>query len=292
MLEICPFIILYFCNKLSEVACLELKPLQTLNVDALVKLFAPINLPMIRETRDELRYETDYPDMELRKRKNNSFGFTSWFSSRNFKFASNAHDMEEFGAANKKPAMKKSNIFYLFLMAIMVVVVVVWYPSTKAAFKPETKDRTPITTDWHKKVSDLRANEVINSRYDNIYVSILIADGNFAIDADVHTAIGTFLRQVKHLQVCNSYLANTFVGGEPSKVLPFFVEVPELPRLERYVDAFKTMYETAPELDWYIQMDDGIYSLTQTRFCLWKILSYTLTHTLQPNQFLFITLMY
>ena len=203
----------------------------------------------------------ELPGMELRNRKNRTFiQFPEWIMSR-----STSEQIEEklqstyFSARNhlKQKDIKSAGV-KAAVFSIMVIVVMILFAFVSSIFDSKALPaRQSIRTDWHDKVSSLRDNEVINPRYDDLYISILVGSGEFKMDKEVHASIGTFLRQVKYLQVSNSKLSNTFVGGEPMEVLPFFKEVPELPQLERYIDSYKTMIESQPNLSWYIQIDDG-----------------------------------
>ena len=211
-----------------------------------------------------LQVHDDMPEMELRNRKKSMLmPIPEWILSR-----STGEKIEEtlqstywnakkhFKAKEVKSAGIKAAVFSLMVITVMILFSVVnsFYQPTKVP-----PPRKSIRTDWHDMVSSLRDQEVINPRYDDMYTSILVGNSEFSMDKQVHASIGTFLRQVKYLQVCNSRLSNTFVGGEPAEVLPFFKQVPELPQLERYIDAYKTMIESQPNLNWYIQIDDGIH---------------------------------
>jgi hypothetical protein len=112
--------------------------------------------------------------------------------------------------------------------------------------------------EWHGTVTDLRPADVINHHYDDLSISIMVKGSNLMSDAKIHQSLGTFLRQMQHIQVCNDRLANTFIGGQHAKLIPFITTVPELPFLERYIDGFKTMSETSVDQEWFIQIDDGI----------------------------------
>ena len=89
--------------------------------------------------------------------------------------------------------------------------------------------------------------------------SIQLDSENFYDVTPIHASLSTFLRQVNHLQICNQQVANTFIGGKKDRVIPFFQQVHEMPRLERYIDAYLTMLEFAPEQEWFVQVDEGIH---------------------------------
>jgi hypothetical protein len=171
---------------------------------------------------------------------------------------------EKYGKYTKREAVRYLAKAFLFFI-LLVTAFVLWPVASKlsvyflSSFKtvPVAAPYQP-APDWHERVAKIRPDDVINPRYDHLAISIILKGKNFISDAKIHSSIGTFLKQMKYLQVCNQMIANTFVGGKHDKVLPFFIEVPELPILDRYIDGFKTMIESAPDQDWYIQIDDGI----------------------------------
>jgi hypothetical protein len=109
---------------------------------------------------------------------------------------------------------------------------------------------------WHQSVSQARHDDMINHHYDNMVISILLPEADFESDG-AHPSITTFLRQIHHLQICNEEIAHTYLGGKKSGSIPFFAQVPELPRLERYIDSYLSMLEFAPSQEWFIQIDQG-----------------------------------
>ena len=204
----------------------------------------------------------DMPDMEFRNRKKAySLAIPEWIISRSV--GEKIEETLNYTYMNAKTQFKgkeiKSAGAKAVLFSLMIASVLVLFSTFNAIFRSPKVPvaRHSVRTDWHDMVSSLRQTEVINPRFDDMYISILVGSGEFEMSKDVHSAIGTFLRQVRYLQVANSRVSNTFIAGEPGSVLPFFREVPELPQLERYIDAYETMYETQPNLNWYVQIDDG-----------------------------------
>lgn len=173
-----------------------------------------------------------------------------------------------------------------YSMLVMVLVIVfVLFPIarsfTNAVFNDRVKDsnmqsvvgkihgvhipdsQNGMGPEWHDNVKETRPDDVINHRYDDIAFSILLTESTFFAGTSVHQSVMTFLRQVSYLQVCNERMASTFMGGKLSHVTPFFLKGPELPRLQRYTDAFTSIYQNYPTRDWYLQLDEGIINLTR-----------------------------
>jgi hypothetical protein len=110
---------------------------------------------------------------------------------------------------------------------------------------------------WHQSVSKARHEDMINHHYNNMVVSILLPEADFENDS-AHPSITTFLQQIQYLQICNEHIAHTYRGGKKCSSIPFFAQVPELPRLERYIDAYLSMLEFAPDQEWFMQIDQGM----------------------------------
>ena len=121
---------------------------------------------------------------------------------------------------------------------------------------------------WRQKIFDLRPTDVINHKYDNFVISIMVAD----VPTENHllqSSFKTFLRQINRIQICTDKIANTFVGGDHYSDLPFEPKSIAFPKLERYIDGFLTMNLFSPHQEWYMQVDEGnlMYS-----FCIIRLM--------------------
>lgn len=111
---------------------------------------------------------------------------------------------------------------------------------------------------WRKKIFDLRPDDVINHRYDNFVISIMVADDpteNHLLQA----CFKTFLRQINRIQICTENIANTFVGGNHFSDVAFDPKSAAFPKLERYIDGFLSMNTFSPQKEWYMQIDEDSY---------------------------------
>ena len=125
---------------------------------------------------------------------------------------------------------------------------------------------------WRKKIFDIRPNDVINHKYDEYAISIMLADDPVKNDF-LHTSFKTFLRQINRIQICTETTANAFIGGNHHTDVSFTPKSIVFPKLERYIDGFLSMNVFSPHQSWYMQVDEGtllvlVFLIASLRFLL------------------------
>jgi hypothetical protein len=114
---------------------------------------------------------------------------------------------------------------------------------------------------WRKLVLDARPHDVINHKYDHFAISILVREGPSDENGLLHAAVTTFLRQVNRIQIASNSVADTFIAGNHIAFISFTPLSVMFPKLERYIDGFKTMLQFSPTQEWFIQVDEGSTTL-------------------------------
>lgn len=122
---------------------------------------------------------------------------------------------------------------------------------------------------WHQKVFSMRPNDVIDHKYDDLAVSILVSQDP-SHSGMLQAAVSTFLSHINYLQLSTETAANSFIGGSLDAVREFKPKSFSFPKLELYIDSYLNMLKFAPSQDWFIQIDEGFccscQSLTYNRY--------------------------
>ncbi|KAI8894964.1 hypothetical protein BC833DRAFT_623471 [Globomyces pollinis-pini] len=112
---------------------------------------------------------------------------------------------------------------------------------------------------WYQLFSHHRPADAISPLFDGIAVSLILNYGHHYTLAPFQNSIGTFLKQVRDLQISTNDQSTKFVGSKLISTENFKVTIPKLSQLEIYFNSLQQFAKNFPEDDWYIQTDEDTF---------------------------------